>query len=216
MDFKKYFSLPIKWLTVPSETTLLKEQSDIFNAIDKQESVLLLLDLSAAFDTVDHVILLRRLNTRYGIKGNALRWFASYLNERRQFIQVENTRSSSVELQWGVPQGSVFGPILYTLYTAPLADIIPKHGLQFHLYADDCQIYVSFKVAQNSFQHILRLRFWCVIITTLYQLMLQSWYQKTSQSLFLLAKNLPEHDWTLLGKKQYLVGEVGENCLIQV
>ena len=129
-----------------TETALLKVKSDIFNAINKQESVLLLLlDLSAAFDTVDHVILLSRLNTRYGIKGNALHWFASYLKDRRQFIQVESTRSSFVELQWGVPQGSVLGPILYTLYTAPLGGIIRKHDLQFHLYADDCQIYVSFK-----------------------------------------------------------------------
>ena len=129
-----------------TEIALLEVQSDILNAIDKQESVLLLLlDLSAAFDMVDHVILLSRLNTRYGIKGNALHWFASYLKEHRQFIQVENIRSSSVELQWGVPQGSILGPILYTLYTAPLGDIIRKHGLQFHLYADDCQIYVSFK-----------------------------------------------------------------------
>ena len=134
-----------------TETALLKVQRDIFNAIDKQGSVLLLLlDVSAAFDTVDHVILLSRLNTRYGIKGNALRWFASYLNERRHFIQVENTRSSSVEWQWGMPQGSVLAPILHTLYTAPLGDIIQKHGLQFHLYADDCQIYVSFQPGPNE------------------------------------------------------------------
>ena len=98
-----------------------------------------------AFDMVNHVILLSRLKTRYGIKGNALHWFASHLKDRRQFIQVENTRSSFVELQWGVPQGSVLGPILSTLYTAPLGDMIRKHGLQFHLYADDCQIYVSCK-----------------------------------------------------------------------
>ena len=117
-----------------TETALLKVQSDTLNAIEKQESVLLLLlDLSAAFDTVDHVILLSRLNTRYGFKGNTLHWFASCLKERRQFIQVENTRSSSVELQWGVPQGSVLGAILYTLYTAPLGDIIRRHGPQFHL-----------------------------------------------------------------------------------
>ena len=117
-----------------TETALLKVQSDILNAIDKQESVLLfLLDLSAAFDTVDHVILLSRLNPGYGIKGNVLHWFVSHLKERRQFIQVENARSSSVELQWGVPQGSVLDPILYILYAAPLGDIIRKHGLQFHL-----------------------------------------------------------------------------------
>ena len=75
-------------------------------AIDRQQWVLLLLfDLSTAFDTVDHTILLSGLGTQYGIKGNALHWFASYLKERRRFVQVENTRSSSVELQWGVPQG---------------------------------------------------------------------------------------------------------------
>ena len=134
-----------------TEAALLKVQSDILNAIDKQESVLLLLlDLSAASDTVDHVILLSRLNARYGIKGNVHHWFASYLKERRQFIQVENARSSSVELQWGKPQGSVLGPILYTLYTAPFGDIIRKHGLQFHLYADDCLICVSFKPGPNE------------------------------------------------------------------
>ena len=110
-----------------TETALLKVQSDILNAIDKQERVvLLLLDLLAAFDTVNHVILLSRLNTHNGIKGNVLHWFASYLKEHRQFIQVQNARSSSVELQWEVPQGLVLRPILYTLHAAPLGDIIRK------------------------------------------------------------------------------------------
>ena len=63
---------------------------------------------------------------------------------------MQNARSSSVELQWGVPQGSVLGPILYTLHAAPLCDIIRKHSLQFHLYADDCQNYVSFKQGPNG------------------------------------------------------------------
>ena len=99
---------------------------------------------------MDHEILLARLCSRYGIKGNALNWFSSYLTERRQFIQVETSRSSSYELQWGVPQGSVLGPILYTLFTAPLGDIIRKHGLLFHLYADDFQIYLPFKASPDD------------------------------------------------------------------
>ena len=82
---------------------------------------------------------LSRLDSRYGVQGNALHWFACLLKERRQFIQVENTRSSSVELQWGVLQGPVLGTILYTLFT------VTYGGLQFHLYADDYQYYVSFK-----------------------------------------------------------------------
>ena len=96
-----------------TETALLKVQSDIFNAIDKQESVLLLLlDLSAAFDTVDHIILLSRLNTRHGIKGNALH-FVCVLSKGSQTVYPSGKyRSSSDELQWGVPQGSVLGPIL--------------------------------------------------------------------------------------------------------
>ena len=133
-----------------TETALLKVRSDIFNAIDKQESVLLLLfDLSAAFDTVDHVILLRRLNTRHGIKGIML--CVGLRPKGSQTVYPSGKyRSSSDELQWGVPQGSVLGSILYTLYRAPLGDIIRKHGLQFHLYADDCQIYVSFKPGPNE------------------------------------------------------------------
>ena len=95
-------------------------------------------------------LVVARLRTRYGVRGNALRWFASYLNDRRQFIQVEGTRSSYMVLQWGVSQGSMLRPILYTLYTVPLGDIIRKHGLLFDLYADDCQIYVPFKSSPDE------------------------------------------------------------------
>ena len=81
MDCRKRSNLPIKLLT--ERKALVKVQSDILNAIAKQENVLLsLLDSSAAFDTVDHIILLNRLRTRYGIKGNALQWFASNLTDR--------------------------------------------------------------------------------------------------------------------------------------
>lgn len=96
-------------------------------------------------DTVDHQILISRLRTRFGIKGNVLRWFESYLYDRKQFVQIDGIRSVSKDLQCDVPQGSVLGPILYVLYTAPLGDIIRSHGLSFHFYADDCQVYVSFE-----------------------------------------------------------------------
>ena len=86
--------------------------------------MLLVLDLSAACDTVDHDILLTRLHSEYSISGIAIEWFPSYLTSRSQFVLIEGCRSQSRELKWGVPQGSVLGLILYVLYTAPLADIL--------------------------------------------------------------------------------------------
>ena len=83
--------------------------------------MLFMLDLSAAFDTVSHEILLNRLTQRYGIKGSVQKWFASYLLSRTQFVQIECSISSLRELNCGVPQGSVLGPPLYVLYVLPVA-----------------------------------------------------------------------------------------------
>ena len=106
---------------------------------------LLLLDLSAAFDTVNHSLLLSRLGNSFGITGTVLQWFHSYLSGPCQFVEINDTKLSVRDLTVGVPQGSVLGPILYLLYTAPLAEIIRSHVLDYHFDADDTQLYISFK-----------------------------------------------------------------------
>ena len=129
-----------------TETALLKIQNDILLKIDNQECVLLLLlDLSAAFDTVDHTILLERLQTRFGITGAALKWVESYFENRRQQVLINDVKSDEVHLDCNVPQGSVLGPKFFLDYESPLGEIIRSHGVEAHFYADDTQLYLSFK-----------------------------------------------------------------------
>ena len=129
-----------------TETALLRVQSDILGALDQGKmAVLVMLDLSAAFDTLDHDILLNRLRVHYNITGTALRWFQSYLGDRHQSVSLDGDVSTPKLLQFGVPQGSVLGPKLYTMYTKPLGDLIKSHGLDYHFYADDTQLYIFLK-----------------------------------------------------------------------
>ena len=125
-----------------TETVLIKVQNDILSALDAGSSaILLMLDLSAAFDTIDHDILPSRLCNIYGITGNALDWFRSYLTGRIQRVVIEDSVSVDQELDSGVPQGSVLGPRIYCMYTKPVIDIIQRHGLSHHSYADDAVVY---------------------------------------------------------------------------
>ena len=111
---------------------------------------LVLLDLSSAFDTINHEKLLSRLSTRYGVSGIALKWIKSYLSNRTQKVLIDGVYSDPTPLTTGVPQGSVLGPLLFTLYMAPVGDIMQKHGLSYHFYADDTQIYVFFNVNDSA------------------------------------------------------------------
>ena len=127
-----------------TETLLLRTVIDVLLGLDKRHvSLLTLLDLSSAFDTIDHNILLNRLYYLYGISGTCLSWFCWYLSNRRQSVVIDNHILSTKELHYGVPQDSVLGPILFVLCIQPLSNLIKQHSLSFLLFADDIQIETS-------------------------------------------------------------------------
>ena len=131
-----------------TETALIKVQNDILSALDTGSSaILLMLDLSAAFDTIDNDILLSRVCNVYGITGNALDWFRSYLTGRKHRVVIEDSLSVDQELDIGVPQGSVLGPRIYCMYTKPVSDIIQRHS-----YADDTQLYMTMDHSNNDWR----------------------------------------------------------------
>ena len=122
-----------------TKTALLRVVNDLLQASDSGcVSVLSLLSLSAAFDTIDHNILMTRLRSTFGCSGTVLGWFISYLSCRTQSVFVGHESTPAV-LKCGVPQGSVLGPLLFTLYTHPLSTVICQSGLSYHFFADDSQ-----------------------------------------------------------------------------
>ena len=141
-----------------TETAILKVHNDIMNALNnKKDVVLVMLDLSAAFDTLDHSVLIHRLQHRFGINGTVLQWFISYLTDRSFSISFDSSSSSTPSnLLFGVPQGSVLGPILFTLYTVPLEDIFTRFDMDYMLYADDSQLYVVCNKPSDSIKSIER------------------------------------------------------------
>ena len=119
-----------------TETALLRITNDILQATDKHEdTILVLLDLSEAFDTIDHEVLLNRLKQRFGFRDLALKWLASYLADRKKSVRIRSAVSVDSQLCFGVPQGSVLGPVLFSMYVAPVEDIVLPHGFCPMFYA---------------------------------------------------------------------------------
>ena len=139
--------------------------SDVYEAADAGSVTLLgLLDLSAAFDTVDHRILLDRLAHDYGIRGRVIQWIESYLTGRSQFERYNGVTSKTVPVTSGVPQGSVLGPILFISYSAEVVAIVQHQGFKVHAFADDLQIYGS--TAQNGAADLMARMSLCIECVT--------------------------------------------------
>ena len=100
--------------------------------------------LSAAFDTVDHTILLRRLETSFGITDTALAWFSSYLSGRSQCVSINRETSDCYPVPFGVPQGSCLWPLLFSAYASKLFKVIKLYLPNAHAFTDDTQLYLSF------------------------------------------------------------------------
>ena len=127
-----------------TESALFSIKNDVHLAFAKGEATaVILLDQSAAFDTIDHDRLLDSLSSWFGVSGLVLDWFMSYLSDHVQCIKIGSILSDAKKLLYGVPQGSVLRPILFSFYTTPLSKVIENHpGISFQFYADDTQLYV--------------------------------------------------------------------------
>ena len=129
-----------------TETLLLRVVNDLLIAsTENRATVVMLLDLSVAFDTVDHHKLLSILEKELGISGIALKWFQSFLCGRCQKVRVSGEDSIEIIIKFGVPQGSVLGPVLFNIYIRSLYNTIRSKKFSVHGYADDHQVYKSFK-----------------------------------------------------------------------
>ena len=131
-----------------TETALLRVVNDLLGFDEDKASILALLDPSAAFDTIDHSILLTRLQHSFGICDLALAWFCSYLTNRKQTVCMNRIYSDPSALMYSVPQGSVLGTILFVLYATPVSDIINYHSLHHERFADDTKLHKSARIAE--------------------------------------------------------------------
>ena len=148
-----------------TETALLKIMNDLLTALDNGKICFLtLLDLSAAFDTIDHNILLHPLEHTFGISGSALSWFRSYLSDRTQIVTANGLRSDEAPLSFSAFPRAVLGPVLFALYIQPPFEFIKKRSIQHHAFADDNllyketvsdQIQTTTEIMQNYIKYVI-------------------------------------------------------------
>ena len=137
-----------------TEMAIIGVLNDLLISLDNKCTVYLsLLDCSAAFDLVHPQILLHCLQSRLGVTGPALTWFKSYLTNKIQRVAIAGTPSDPQPCTCGVPQGSVLGPILLSIYTTPIGDVGQSHSTKFHLYADNTQLYLAGNLPDNDLDH---------------------------------------------------------------
>ena len=128
-----------------TESVLLKVCADILHNMEQQRvTLLVLIDLSAAFDTVDHPILFQCLEKQFGFRDSVLLWYKSYLSDRKQCIILKDMWSNAFDLPFRVSQGSCLGPVLFTQFASSLFNIFNKHSVCAHVYANDHQLYTDF------------------------------------------------------------------------
>ena len=142
-----------------TETPLLELTNDIIKTIDSGKiTILTALDMSAAFDTLDHVTLLHRLEHTFGLSGFVISWIHSYLTNCLSFVKIDSSSSPSTTISTGVPQGSVLGPLLFALFISPVANVInpdlseTTNLVSFHQYADGTQLYIGTNASTLVYQ----------------------------------------------------------------
>ena len=134
-----------------TETALLRVVNDLNSSMESgSKSILLSLDISAAFDTIDTDKLLQRLESDFGIGGSASTWLRSYLTGRSCYVAMGGHKSDVWSCDSGVPQGSVLGPILFSAFVSPISRIMEAHGIKYHQYADDTQLYTEVRSLDST------------------------------------------------------------------
>ena len=136
-----------------TETASLRVDNDISLKMNKRHVTLLVfLDLSSAFDTIDHTVLLRRFEDKFVFCGTVLEWFRLHLSGRFQQVVIEGATSDKFDISFGVPQGSGLGLLLFSIYTSQLFDIVTQHLPTVHCYADDTKLYLAFRPGARASQ----------------------------------------------------------------